>query len=860
MKSFRGEDVPQPLPAQLTELADGRLLVRHAAGLALFGGVELERVEALRARIDGRSNLETLYQDLASQLEVPAVDRLLSLFEGVLWNVEPQDAGAVRARSARAKAAWAETGAAPRHESSVLVIGNGTIARRVAKALDASCLEDPNEGPWREALAGCSLLICALEDTAYTTLIEIQRRCMRASIASLFITFDADGIRLGPTTVPGQGLCVACAQVGGLHGTGAAPRDLLAAVTRFRTGRASASASEPLVRELVREAHAILALAAGGSAKGAAPQLLTSTLLLGPNGRTRYPAEPVPDCDVCSGLDPAELTTPAALSAAVQQQRLANARRAPRQATPTSSTATSNTATSKDRLGHRIGIVGGGTAGYLTALALRRKRPELDITLIESSRLPIIGVGEATTPLMPQFLHVDLGLDIAELYREVRPTLKLGIRFAWGAPEGCFNYPFGPIHVLEPAVYDGDLLRGSPQSLLMAAGAVAVEGREASPPRSHLDVDVAYHLDNQPFVHYLRRKAAERGIAWVDALVRDVELDGNGENVTALVTEDGQRLTYDLYVDCSGFRALLIEKALGSPFKSFESSLYADRALVASVPNHGVVQPYTLAETMNAGWCWSTPQRHEDHRGYVFSSAFLSPEEAEREMRSSNPEMGDARLIPFRTGRHEHFWRGNVVAMGNAYGFVEPLESTALHMLIRQIGLLLSAFPLRYSAQHGDQCVIERGLPRLLNRRVGAYWDYLRWFLALHYRFNHRLDTPFWRHCREHVDISHHAELVDAFRERGPLSYDPALLRSFEAPDPLWGAEGIDVLLMGQRVPSHLPKPRLGRTGWRQRARLFEDATRQMLPQAQALELLDREPELLHDWARAFERFGPAFP
>ena len=149
------------------------------------------------------------------------------------------------------------------------------------------------------------------------------------------------------------------------------------------------------------------------------------------------------------------------------------------------------------------------------------------------------------------------------------------------------------------------------------------------------------------------------------------------------------------------------------------------------MPHNGDIMPYTLAETMSAGWCWSTPQRDVDHRGYVFSSAFASVEEAEREMRRANPGMDEARRIEFRTGRREDFWKGNVVAMGNAYGFVEPLESTALHMLIRQIGLLVGALP----AQPG-----ERGVTAALNRKVGAWWDYLCWFLALHYRFNRRLD------------------------------------------------------------------------------------------------------------------------
>jgi tryptophan halogenase len=272
--------------------------------------------------------------------------------------------------------------------------------------------------------------------------------------------------------------------------------------------------------------------------------------------------------------------------------------------------------------------------------------------------------------------------------------------------------------------------------------------------------------------------------------------------------------------------------------------------VVAPVPHGRRVRPYTTAETMTAGWCWSTPQADADHRGYVYASAFLSAEEAEAEMRRANPGMGPARGVRFRAGRHEHFWLGNVVALGNAYGFVEPLESTALHMLIRQIGLLAGLFPLRRG---------ERSLQPLLNRRVGGWWDYLRWFLALHYRFNRRLDTPFWRACQEEVDVSHHAELLAAFRERGPLSYDPALRGAFDYPDPLWGPEGIDALLLGQGVPCHLPRPLLAAGAWHARIAQARATVARAAPHAAALDLLAVRPDLRERFADAFRAAGPAF-
>jgi tryptophan halogenase len=453
---------------------------------------------------------------------------------------------------------------------------------------------------------------------------------------------------------------------------------------------------------------------------------------------------------------------------------------------------------------------------------------------------------------MPQFLHVDLELDPHRLFREVRPTLKLGIRFLWGAPEtGDFHYPFGPVNALEPVVYGGDLKECSLQSLMMAAGRVPLYPTDGGGWTNRLGTGAAYHLDNERFVAYLQSRAARAGVQRIDATVTSVERSADGEEVQALVTADGRRLSFDLYLDCSGFRSLLLENGLGSPWISFEDSLWTDRAVVGPVPHGGNVRPYTTAESMSCGWCWNTPQEDVDHRGYVFASSFQTPEEAEAEMRRANPGMGPARLVRFRAGRHADFWKGNVVALGNAYGFVEPLESTALHMLIRQIGLLVRSFPVRRG---------ERGLQALLNRKVGSWWDYLRWFLAIHYKFNRRVDSPFWHACREDVDVSSHAELLAAFQERGPLSYDPAAQAAFDYPDPLWGPEGIDALLLGQGVPCRLPRPALDRATWEARRHLARQTVEGAVGHGAALELLRERPELLEGFVGAFRAAGPAFP
>jgi tryptophan 7-halogenase len=862
--------------AQAVALPDGRLLVRHRRGVSLLGGIPLAVLRRVLSRVDGRRTAAEVCAGLVEYGE-ERVHRLLASLAGEL--VEVGEAPA-RARAGRATAdeRLAPGNAPAPRGGEVVVIGNGRAARRLAvdlaragagavrievvsfavcrsagfEAIERLALLPPRQrfgaGRRRTAgegeqlddataaglaarLRGAAVVVCALESMPYRALLEAQAACVEAGVPSLFLTADPDGLRVGPTTVPGVSPCLACAQLAAFGVLRLPPQDLLAAAGLFRTGNAGTAP------HFGRAVAALVAEVAELLGERGEPSLLGQVLLVAPDGAPRrLPVERTSGCPLCG--DVVAVENPAAERAG---RILAESldRRAPR-AVP-----------GGEESIRSVGILGGGTAGYLAALALRRKLPHLAVTLIESSDVPIIGVGEATTPLMPQFLHVDLGLDVHRLFREVRPTFKLGIRFLWGAPgEGDFNYPFGPLHLLEPAAYGGDLRDVSLQSMLMAAGAVPVYG-EGAGWTCRLGTGTAYHLDNERFVGYLQRRAAELGVERIDATVDEVEGSADGEEVQALVTRDGRRLVFDLYVDCTGFRALLLEQALGSPWVSFAASLFTDRAIVGPVPHGGRVRPYTTAETMRCGWCWSTPQADADHRGYVFASAFLSPEEAEAEMRRANPGMGPARIVRFRAGRHEHFWKGNVVALGNAYGFVEPLESTALHMLIRQIGLLVRSFP----ARRGD-----RGLAALLDRKVALWWDYLRWFLAIHYKFNRRLDTPFWRACRAEVDVSSHAELLAAFRERGPLSYDPAARAAFDYPDPLWGPEGIDTLLLGQQVPTCLPWPALPSAAWRERLRLARAAVARATPHERALDLLTERPELLEAMLAAFRAAGPAFP
>ncbi len=488
-----------------------------------------------------------------------------------------------------------------------------------------------------------------------------------------------------------------------------------------------------------------------------------------------------------------------------------------------------------------VGVLGGGTAGYFAAIALKKRFPELDVTVIESKSIPVIGVGEATTTLMPPFLHAQLGIDVLELFREVRPTWKLGIKFDWGLPgDYFFNYPFGETNTEEPCFHDGDLRTQSLTSLLMMEGKIPLFRGESGDPVSLLPrLKFAYHLDNKPFVAFLAKHAARVGVKHLDAVITDAVASPDGARIDRLRTADGRDLVFDLHVDASGFRSLLLEKSLGVPFTSYASSLLCDTAIVAGVPQTGGVSPYTLAQTMDAGWCWKIGVEGEDHRGYVFSSAFLTEEQATAEMRAKNPGMGEPSIVRFRSGRHESFWKGNTVALGNAYGFVEPLESTALHMVIIEIGYLLGCLD---DAGEGppDTAFASAG--------VAGHWDYLRWFLALHYRFNRKLDTPFWRTCRAEVDVSGLAPAIEHYRRHGTLTSDGS---RFQTGDPAFGYEGMMIMLLGQKVDAPVRIPQVSREAWSARLAKQRELVARALPQAEALALLRERPELLVDFAHA---------
>jgi tryptophan halogenase len=387
-----------------------------------------------------------------------------------------------------------------------------------------------------------------------------------------------------------------------------------------------------------------------------------------------------------------------------------------------------------------------------------------------------------------------LQIDPGEFYREVQATWKLGIRFLWG-PRPSFNYTFGrqmdwkweKLAKNNGFYCEDNFDYVDLHSALMMHDMVFVRQANGDPL---IGRNFGIHIENHRFVAYLEKLAGRLGVQIVDDTVNEVRRDGNG--VAALHLASGAVQTADLYVDSSGFRSLLLGQSLGEPFVSFAPSLFCDRAVAGGWDRAAeIIKPYTTAETMNSGWCWQIEHEDRIHRGYVYSSAFISDADAEEEIRAKNPKFGSSWLVRFRSGRHRLSWVQNVVAIGNASGFVEPLEATALAVICDQC---------RFVADTLADC--DRQLNQTLinnyNGLVALAWDGIRNFLSIHYKFNRRLDTPFWRACLQDVDLAGARGLVDYFHENGPSTYARNTL--IHGTD-IFGLEGYLAMLVGQKVP-----------------------------------------------------------
>ncbi len=422
----------------------------------------------------------------------------------------------------------------------------------------------------------------------------------------------------------------------------------------------------------------------------------------------------------------------------------------------------------------RVVILGGGTAGWMTATALAKTfGRHITIDLLESDAIGIVGVGEATIPTIHWFNQL-IGLDEADFVRATKASFKLGIEFVdWAQPGHRYFHPFGRYGVdLGQVPFHHRWLRsqaqGGPQPLsaFSLATSLAAANRFAKPsddPRSILStLGYAYHFDATLYAAHLRGIAEASGVRRHEGKLATVEHDPQSGFVTAMTTERAERLEGDLFIDCSGFRALLIGDALDAGFEDWSGWLPCDRAVAVPCARVAETTPYTRSTARAAGWQWRIPLQHRTGNGYVYSSEFESDDEAAATLLANldGAPLADPRFLRFKAGFRRQAWTKNVVAIGLSSGFLEPLESTSIHLIQSGIAKLITLFPDR-------DC--DPALARQFNTTFGNDMDGIKDFLILHYHATHGHSSPLWQHTRHMALPDTLLEREDQYRRSGRL-------------------------------------------------------------------------------------------
>jgi len=401
-----------------------------------------------------------------------------------------------------------------------------------------------------------------------------------------------------------------------------------------------------------------------------------------------------------------------------------------------------------------ITIVGGGTAGWMTAAALARFFPKefFLIQLVESDAIGTVGVGEATVPHIRYFNNM-LGIDENDFIRETQATYKLGIQFeSWGDIGESYIHPFGShgyelngIGFHHYWIKLRQQNKVAPLDRFSIAVAAARQGRFNYPSDDvHSPLSTytyAFHINASAYARYLRQYSEKRGVKRIEGKIDHCELNAEGE-INVVVLDSGQKIPGDLFIDCSGFKGLLIDGALNTGYENWNQWLLCDRAIAIPTDSTNEIKLYTRAIARKFGWQWQIPLQHRTGNGYVYSSQFIGDDEASHSLLSTLTEkpMADPNLLRFTPGMRTRSWTKNCVAIGLASGFLEPLESTSIYLIQTAILKLLEFFP-EYSSSP-IKC-------NEFNRQIKSEYEKVRDFIILHYHLNRRTDSELWKYCAQ---------------------------------------------------------------------------------------------------------------
>ncbi|MEZ5946253.1 MAG: tryptophan halogenase family protein [Hyphomonas sp.] len=421
----------------------------------------------------------------------------------------------------------------------------------------------------------------------------------------------------------------------------------------------------------------------------------------------------------------------------------------------------------------KIVIVGGGTAGWMTAAGLSHvfRANGIEIALVESDQIGTIGVGEATLPHL-RFFNEHLGIDESEFMARTSATFKLGIEFRdWGRQGDAYIHPFGEYgreirgidfhHFWLKAHKASREGRIDSFSLPVVMGELAKFAMPSADPRSVMaSYSYAYQLDAGLYAKFLREFAEARGVQRIEGKIVEVSVRPEGGVVDFVTLENDRKITGDLFIDCSGFRGLIIEQALKAGYEDWSQYLPCDRAVAVPCEMTAENVPYTRATAREAGWQWRIPLQHRVGNGYVFSSRFTDDERASDILMSSleGAPLAEPKFIGFRAGKRRRQWVGNCVAIGLSSGFLEPLESTSIYLIQAGITALAELLPSR--AMHEADI-------REFNRVMDLEYERVRDFLILHYHATERNDSPFWDYVRTMPIPESLAYKLELFRKTG---------------------------------------------------------------------------------------------